>query len=90
MRAILSICEQYNIPVVEDAAEALGANYCGSPAGSMGAYSFFSFNGNKIITTSGGGMLLSNDGEGIEQAFAQDHEHRCKKRYFAVLNPDFS
>ena len=68
MRAILSICEQYNIPVVEDAAEALGANYCGSPAGSMGAYSFFSFNGNKIITTSGGGMLLSNDGEGIEQA----------------------
>lgn len=68
MRAILSICEQYNIPVVEDAAEALGASYCGSPAGSMGAYSFFSFNGNKIITTSGGGMLLSNDGEGIEQA----------------------
>ena len=68
MKAILSICEQYNIPLIEDAAEALGASYCGRPAGSMGAYSFFSFNGNKIITTSGGGMLLSNDGEGIEQA----------------------
>ena len=68
MNAILSICEQYNVPLVEDAAEALGASYCGSPAGSMGAYSFFSFNGNKIITTSGGGMLLSNNGEGIEKA----------------------
>ena len=63
-----SICEQFNIPLVEDAAEALGSCYCGSPAGSMGAYSFFSFNGNKIITTSGGGMLLSNNGEGIKQA----------------------
>ena len=68
MRAILSLCEQYNIPVIEDAAEALGASHCGSPAGSMGAYSFFSFNGNKIITTSGGGMLLSNNSEGIDQA----------------------
>ena len=55
MDPILAMCERYNIPVVEDAAEALGATYKGRAAGSMGAFSFFSFNGNKIITTSGGG-----------------------------------
>ena len=68
MNAILAICAKYDVPLIEDAAEALGASYCGRPAGSMGALSFFSFNGNKIITTSGGGMLLSNDGKCIEQA----------------------
>jgi pyridoxal phosphate-dependent aminotransferase EpsN len=68
MAPILEVCAKYGVPVIEDAAEALGASYCGRPAGSMGAFSFFSFNGNKIITTSGGGMLLSNDGESIEQA----------------------
>jgi pyridoxal phosphate-dependent aminotransferase EpsN len=68
MNPILAVCAKYDVPLIEDAAEALGASYCGRPAGSMGAFSFFSFNGNKIITTSGGGMLLSNDGESIEQA----------------------
>lgn len=68
MDPILAVCAKYGVPVIEDAAEALGASYCGRPAGSMGAFSFFSFNGNKIITTSGGGMLLSNDAESIEQA----------------------
>jgi pyridoxal phosphate-dependent aminotransferase EpsN len=68
MAPILEVCAKYGVPLIEDAAEALGASYCGRPAGSMGAFSFFSFNGNKIITTSGGGMLLSNDGESIEQA----------------------
>jgi pyridoxal phosphate-dependent aminotransferase EpsN len=68
MKAILAICAKYDVPLIEDAAEALGASFCGRPAGSMGAFSFFSFNGNKIITTSGGGMLLSNDSESIEQA----------------------
>ena len=68
MKAILSICEQYNIPLVEDAAEALGSCYCGSPAGSMGAYSFFSFNGNKIITAGGGGAILTNDKELSDRA----------------------
>jgi pyridoxal phosphate-dependent aminotransferase EpsN len=68
MEAILAICAKYDVPLIEDAAEALGASFCGRPAGSMGAFSFFSFNGNKIITTSGGGMLLSNDSESIEQA----------------------
>jgi pyridoxal phosphate-dependent aminotransferase EpsN len=68
MQRILEICESYNVPLIEDAAEALGASYQGQPAGSMGAFSFFSFNGNKIITTSGGGMLLANDAAAIERA----------------------
>ncbi|MEN8735466.1 MAG: DegT/DnrJ/EryC1/StrS family aminotransferase [Lentimonas sp.] len=68
MDSIIEICERYNVPIIEDAAEALGASYKGRPAGSFGALSFFSFNGNKIITTSGGGMLLSNNEAWIEQA----------------------
>ena len=68
MDPILAVCERYGIPVVEDAAEALGASYKGRPAGGMGAFSFFSFNGNKIITTSGGGMLLADNGSWIDRA----------------------
>lgn len=61
MDPILEICNRYKIPVIEDAAEALGAKYKGKLVGTMGRASIFSFNGNKIITTSGGGMLLSRD-----------------------------
>ncbi len=68
MDPILTVCGQYGIPVVEDAAEALGASYKSRPAGSMGALSVFSFNGNKIITTSGGGMLLADEAAWIERA----------------------
>lgn len=68
MDPILSICAEYGVAVIEDAAEALGASYNGRPAGSMGALSFFSFNGNKIITTSGGGMLLGEDATLITRA----------------------
>src|ERR1700722_1410235 len=56
---ILEVCEEFEVPVIEDAAEALGATYRGQPAGSFGEIGIFSFNGNKIITTSGGGMLVS-------------------------------
>ncbi|MEM7316489.1 MAG: aminotransferase class I/II-fold pyridoxal phosphate-dependent enzyme [Planctomycetota bacterium] len=68
MDAITSIADRYEIPVIEDAAEALGGTYKGRPAGNSGWCSTFSFNGNKIITTSGGGMLCSNDEAMIKQA----------------------
>ncbi|MFN9401203.1 MAG: aminotransferase class I/II-fold pyridoxal phosphate-dependent enzyme, partial [Dolichospermum sp.] len=56
---ILQVCDQYNIPLIEDAAEALGATYKGLSPGTFGRIGIYSFNGNKIITTSGGGMLVS-------------------------------
>ena len=68
MDAILQLTSQYEVPVIEDAAEALGATYKDRAAGASGWASAFSFNGNKIITTSGGGMLCSNDSELIEKA----------------------
>lgn len=58
--AILAIAEEFGIPVLSDAAESLGATHKGTPAGSFGAASVFSFNGNKIMTTSGGGMLMTD------------------------------
>ena len=60
---LVPLCEEYGVPLVEDAAEALGATYAGRPAGSFGQAAVFSFNGNKIITTGGGGMLVSGSGE---------------------------
>lgn len=66
--AVLDICNQYGITLIEDAAEALGATYKGRPPGTWGKAGFFSFNGNKIITTSGGGMLVSNDADFIAHA----------------------
>ncbi len=61
IEAIAEICREYDIPVVEDAAEALGSTYKNKAAGTMGRIGVYSFNGNKIITTSGGGMLVSDD-----------------------------
>ena len=65
---ILEVCGRYEIPVIEDAAEALGATYQGRSPGTLGQAGIYSFNGNKIITTSGGGMLVSADGELIAHA----------------------
>ncbi len=61
MDPIRKTCARYGVPILEDAAEALGAAYKGQPAGTLGDVGVFSFNGNKIITTSGGGMLVSGD-----------------------------
>jgi dTDP-4-amino-4,6-dideoxygalactose transaminase len=68
MKEITKIANEYNIPVIEDAAEALGSNIDGKPCGSFGEFGVLSFNGNKIITTSGGGALLSNNLDMIEKA----------------------
>ena len=68
MNEIISIAYEYNIPVIEDAAEALGASIYDKPCGSFSDLGVLSFNGNKIITTSGGGALLSNNAEIIEKA----------------------
>ncbi len=65
---IVKLCAEHDIALIEDAAEALGATYKGRPPGSFGYCGIHSFNGNKIITTSGGGMLVSNDASLIEKA----------------------
>lgn len=66
--AIQALCREYQIPLIEDAAEALGATYQGKPAGGFGDIGCFSFNGNKIITTSSGGMLVTDKKEWADRA----------------------
>lgn len=68
MDPLLDLCDQYGVPVIEDAAESLGATYKGRASGTLGRFGVYSFNGNKIITTSGGGMLVSDDLEALEKA----------------------
>lgn len=64
---ILEACDRYSIPLIEDAAESLGATYQGRSPGTFGKVGIYSFNGNKIITTSGGGMLVSDDPNWVEK-----------------------
>lgn len=68
VKEILEVASRYDIPVIEDAAEALGATYSGKKLGTFGLMGVYSFNGNKIITTSGGGALVSNEERYINRA----------------------
>ncbi|MEK5498787.1 DegT/DnrJ/EryC1/StrS family aminotransferase [Bacillus sp. FSL M8-0077] len=78
MDEIIAVCEAYDVPIIEDAAESLGSIYKGRKSGSMGRFGVYSFNGNKIITTSGGGMLVSDDEAAIDRCrflASQAREH---------------
>ncbi len=79
---ILPICEKYNVPVLEDAAEALGTTYKGKKCGTFGKISALSFNGNKIVTTSGGGMALSDDPEAIEKIHFWSNQSKENVNYY--------
>ncbi|MGB3588705.1 MAG: DegT/DnrJ/EryC1/StrS family aminotransferase [Tunicatimonas sp.] len=72
--AIVQLCQQYNIPVLEDAAEGLGSSISGQSVGTFGSAGVLSFNGNKIITSGGGGMLLTNDETIYQKAFRRANQ----------------
>ncbi len=82
MDKIMDICKKHNVAVIEDAAESLGTYYKGKHTGTFGDYGIFSFNGNKIITTSGGGMLVSNNEERIAKARFWATQSRDQARHY--------
>jgi dTDP-4-amino-4,6-dideoxygalactose transaminase len=82
MDKIMEICKKYNVAVIEDAAESLGTYYKGKHTGTFGDYGIFSFNGNKIITTSGGGMLVSNNEERISKVRFWATQSRDQARHY--------
>lgn len=82
MDKIMVICNKHNIVVIEDAAESLGTYYKGKHTGTFGEYGIFSFNGNKIITTSGGGMLVSNNEERIQKVRFWSTQSRDQARHY--------
>lgn len=82
MDEIVDICKKYNVPIIEDAAESLGATYKNKQTGSFGEYGVYSFNGNKIITTSGGGMLVSDNKEKITKVHFWATQAKENKRYY--------
>jgi dTDP-4-amino-4,6-dideoxygalactose transaminase len=79
---IMEICKKHNVAVIEDAAESLGGYYKGQHTGTFGDYGIFSFNGNKIITTSGGGMLVSNNEERIDKVRFWATQSRDQGRHY--------
>jgi dTDP-4-amino-4,6-dideoxygalactose transaminase len=82
MDTIVELCKKYKVTLIEDAAESLGTTYKGQYTGTFGDYGILSFNGNKIITTSGGGMLLSNNQERIEKVRFWSTQARDKARHY--------
>ncbi|MCL2773482.1 MAG: DegT/DnrJ/EryC1/StrS family aminotransferase [Oscillospiraceae bacterium] len=79
---IMEICNKYNTPIIEDAAESLGATYRGRMSGTIGRFGVYSFNGNKIITTSGGGMLICPDEESKNKVTKWITQSRDPARYY--------
>ena len=82
LNEIKAICDTYNVTLIEDAAESLGAEFQGQMSGSFGDYGVFSFNGNKIITTSGGGMLVTNNSKSKEHALFLATQARDKAIHY--------
>lgn len=77
-----AICDKYNVPIIEDAAESLGATYKGVQTGTIGEIGIYSFNGNKIITTSGGGMMVSNNEEYTKKSLFWATQSREAERHY--------
>jgi len=82
MDSIMEICNRYNVPVIEDAAESLGSHYKEKATGTIGDFGIYSFNGNKIITTSGGGMLVSNNEQAITKSRFWATQSRDQARHY--------
>lgn len=82
MDEITNLCKKYNVTLIEDAAESLGTTYKSKFTGTFGDYGIFSFNGNKIITTSGGGMLISNYAERIQKVRFWSTQSRDQARHY--------
>ena len=82
MDPIVELCKKHNVTLIEDAAESLGTTYKGKYTGTFGDYGIFSFNGNKIITTSGGGMLVSDNEERIAKVRFWATQARDKARHY--------
>jgi len=88
--AIRAVCDRHDVVLVQDAAESLGATYRGAPAGGQGALAAFSFNGNKIITTSGGGMLVSENSDLVEHARKLSTQAREPVAHYEHLEVGFN
>lgn len=82
MDPIVELCQKYNVPILEDAAESLGATYKGRMSGTIGDIGIYSFNGNKIITTSGGGMMVSNNEDYTKKATFWATQSREAERHY--------
>lgn len=79
---ILALCKKYDVPLIEDAAESLGTKYKGKYTGTFGEFGIFSFNGNKIITTSGGGMLISDNFQKVDKVRFWSTQSRETARHY--------
>lgn len=82
MDEICSICQEHHVPLIEDAAESLGTTYKGKMTGTFGDYGIYSFNGNKIITTSGGGILVAEKEKDVERARFLSQQARDPARHY--------